>query len=171
MDFLNFVLRKKKVVELPKLENVRLENIGVIHHIEKCTDTFERIVAGKRIPDSERRAYNKSYEEDQIHLEPVDGVFSGSLGFIDFGEIRYSGRLESIYMAWMGIEPPYRKRGVGTKLVEEVEKTAIDRGANSTWGYVADWRFRRVFPFFEKLGYTVGNQMHSDFLISKNFKK
>ena len=144
---------------------VRIEYIGNIHHIKK--GDYERIIAGERIPDTKRKAYNKEYEEDGIHIEPIKGAFSGSMGFLDFNERINGSNLESIYVAWMGVEHPYRMRGVGTKLVEEVERVAIERGAKSTWGHIEKKRSDRILPFFKKLGYGIGIVTVNDFLIFK----
>ncbi len=160
------VSKKGIAMRLPKIENIKLEHVGKIRHVVVGANLFERIIAGERIPDMERHSYNRLYEEDGIHLEPQEDAFSGSMGFIDFREIRYS-ELESIYMAFMGAEPQYRGQHVGKALVKAVERIAVERGAKITWGYIETWRFKKIFPLLEKMGYHVGNEMSSSFLISK----
>jgi GNAT superfamily N-acetyltransferase len=166
MNPLKFIFRRKLSQKLEHIKDIRLEYVSNIEHFFK---DYERIIAGERILDIERQAYNENFEEDKIHLESVEGKFSGSMGFIDFYELKYKPfEVDSIYMGFMGVEPQYRNKDVGTNLIQKVEQIAIERGAKRTWGYIKGYRFKEIFPFFEKLGYHVGNEMNSgDILISK----
>jgi ribosomal protein S18 acetylase RimI-like enzyme len=157
----------KQEIERPE-RVIPLENIGM----EVRNDhVFERIIAGDRIPDNQRKAYNRMQEKDGIHLLPIDGFFSGSKGFVDFSEIRlWNQEITSLYLAFIGVEPSYRNRNIGTSLVNAVEKTAIERGVGGIWAYVDKHRVKTVFPFFEKLGYKIGGEREDCYLISKSLE-
>jgi GNAT superfamily N-acetyltransferase len=171
MSLLTLLSRKEK--KLPKLENIRIENIGEIIHKEK-PDKYERLIAGEKIPDTQRKAFRIEYEENDMNLDFVKDSFSGSLGFLDFRELKYSPNSEDwfqIYLGFMGVEPEHRKRGVGAELIKAVEKIAIERGATYIWGYVQGHIIQELFPFYNKLGYISERPIyHEQTVVSKHLR-
>ncbi len=133
---------------------IKLEHLGSIAHPRRPDIAFERVIAGDRIPDSERKAYRRKFEPDRINLPPVADAYSGSLGFVDFGTEVGNINPKYIYLGYLGTEPAYRRKiGVGKTLVGEVERVAKERNCKGVYGLINIMRFHRVFPFFESLGY------------------
>ena len=154
---------------MQKPSKIRLEYVGPIRHLEKA-EHYERVIAGKRISDTKRKAYNGKHEEDGINLEPIEGVFSGDKGFIDFTEVRSDNGLDSIYIGWTGVEPKQRAKGIGAALVREVERIAVERGAKMVTGNFEQLRHDRVFPFLSKLGYSKAFKTANGFFVYKILK-
>ena len=127
-------------------KQVRLENVGSITHVESSV-IYERLIAGNRIPDSQRKAYNS--------LRTVQGALSGDLGFVDFALERPKNtkNLDSIYVAFIGVEPEKRMKGVGRCLMKGVEDIGKERDIHEIYGYINISEKSDPTDFFRKLGY------------------
>ncbi len=136
---------------------------------------YERIIAGEPIPDSQRTAYRWEHEPDHVDLEPVEDALSGSAGFIDYYVMCPTNPQsqfldDSLYMAFMGVEPPYRRQKIGSQLVRAVEAVAQQRSIPYVWGWVQKWRAERVTPLFDQLGYQSILTNHSCLLVMKRLE-
>ena len=172
-----FLLRDGKPVEpvqLPKLDHIRIEHVGNVLHpcvLPSMQDLFtcERIIAGERISDADRKAYKKEFEDkdDSIDFKTINGAVSGSLGFLDFRALYSDSKFvpSKIHLEILGVEPQYRRRGVGKRLLGEVEKIAVARGIKHVEGLVESWRADRVLPFYERLGYKVLGTRDSQYIV------
>jgi GNAT superfamily N-acetyltransferase len=61
----------------------------------------------------------------------------------------FSGRA-GIYLEDLFVEPPHRRLGVGTALLAEVAKTAVERGGALNWS-VLKWN-QPAIDFYKRLG-------------------
>jgi hypothetical protein len=150
-------------------ENVPLEYAGLVHHPEETLwNWHERIIAGNRIPDSQRKAWNRLYEADENkHLQPIKFGISGSLGFVDFKEensLQNIIKCDAIYVTFLGVEPGKRFNGTGKSLMEGVERVGRMRSAKKVYGYIFSSRDSDPTDFFEKIGYEINKNNFSKYL-------
>jgi GNAT superfamily N-acetyltransferase len=141
-------------VNVPRIGSVRLEYVGTVKYhgkVPRYGNKFERVIAGERIPDSQRTAYRAEHEVDKINLAPMRGAVSGTMGFVDFHDAIYGS--DGVYVAMLGVEKKFRRLGVGTALVSEVERMAIERGRPNAWCYVDNKRKEVLLHFYSALGY------------------
>ncbi len=160
--------RPGSFAEPTNLEAFRTEHAGNVTYpfADMGIRTFERVVAGELIPDMERKAYVRQYEDDPIDLDRMPRAFSGSQGFIDFVDVERRGKPE-IYISHMGVEPQFRGTGIGRQLMQEVERVAKRRGAKSISLHVQRSRIEQLFPFYEKLGFDIFEEQQGYYVLRK----
>lgn len=154
------------------LKHIPIYRVGTLWRGEQ---RYERIIAGEPILDTQRSAYRWEHEPDGIDLEPVEDALSGSAGFIDYyvmNPIDPPSQFprESLYMAFMGVEPPFRRQKIGSQLVRAVEAVAQHRNIPYVWGWIQKWRAERVMPLFDQLGYQSIPTNYSCLLIVKHLE-
>ncbi len=165
MNLLRIIQKSKK----PKLNNMAIKHVGEIKHLSEY-EPCERIIAGEIISDFNRRAYNEFFEKGKCHLDPVENAVSGSLGFLDFKQNIYV-KINSIYLAFIGVEPDYRGQGIGKKLILELENIAIERKIQKIWLNIEPKRFRELSSFYSNLGYKKENNKPAYKTICKRMSK
>jgi ribosomal protein S18 acetylase RimI-like enzyme len=90
-------------------------------------------------------------EDDGQIVGVVMGAWDGRRGWINH----------------LAVAPKWRRRGVGRRLIEEVEKRLVEKGAKKVNAQVYRWN-SKSFDFFKAVGYEV----HSDLvMIGKHLKK
>jgi GNAT superfamily N-acetyltransferase len=128
-------------------------------------DIWERIIAGQPIPDSQRTAFTIKDPKSNLGLPFVDGAISGEHGFLDF-QLLYE---DILYMNHLGVEPEYRRLGVGRRLLASAEKIAQEKQLRKLWCHISMGKKEELFPMLETLGYKIVNDTNSwTYLVSKN---
>ena len=96
------------------------------------------------------RAYNRKYWDDTKNHPFLIKINAGNESNIGGAFFYIFGNWLEIEYVW--IEETFRKKGIGKKLIEEVEKLAIEEGCKKSCLNTFDFQARY---FYEKQGYRV----------------
>jgi len=151
-----------------ELHQFGLRHVGLVSHEENWGASFERIISGEPIPDSERTVFNTRFDENVMNLEPVPNGLSGEIGFIDFAEERQKLSTPELrhqlgkqfHLTYAGIESEHRGKGEFRNLFEGLKTIARRRGVFRISGEVHGYRFDQVFPALERVGFKRGTQLN-----------
>ena len=148
-------------------KEITITNIGYIKYYGSL-DTNERLIAGRKILDIERKALSEQDDSKTFHLPGVKGNFSGELGFLDFQCPNKYG--PELYISFIGVEPEHRQRGIGTRLLEEAEKIGLERKAPAIYTQVSSEEGSIILPFLKNRGYNIEklDSALGTFVVSKN---
>jgi len=143
-----------------------------VTHVGKLTfqpsgETCERIIVGELIDDSERTAFTSKDPDSLFVLPFYPGVRAGSIGFIDF-QITTQAPQASLYIAHVGVETNFRRKGFGTSLRKIAEQEAIKRGVNRVWSHIDVSDSESLVPLVTKMGYSVEKINPRTFISYKN---
>ena len=99
-------------------------------------------------------AYSEAYEEE---CERTDYFkkFADRDGRFAAGVIAYLYKGERAFVEALFVEEPLRRRGLGTHLLNEVEKQAKENGASMIMTNAGDWNI----DFFKKNGYVIRGEL------------
>jgi ribosomal protein S18 acetylase RimI-like enzyme len=90
-------------------------------------------------------------EENQEMIGAVMGAWDGRRGWINH----------------LAVKPEHRRKGVGSALIQELERRLVAKGAKKVNAQIYKWN-TRSFEFFKSVGY----EAHSDLvMIRKHLKK
>lgn len=114
-------------------------------------DILERIIAGEPMPDRERQAFSIS-DTDISHelLRPIPDTFTGSHGFLDFRIIH-----NFLFIAHLGVEPQFRRRGIASGLVAAAILEAHIRQLEGVNSFIALGREEELYPILKQFGFTI----------------
>ena len=141
--------KSPRVAKLPRIENIKFDFIGKYNG-----NICERLIAGEKIPDSQRKAYRKGSHYPDIDYPPIPNFYSGSLGFLDFQINVAENNFHSyLYVAFLGVEPEFSRRGVGSSLMKKVEEDALLQNVSRIWLYIDRDKYEMLEPFYTSLGY------------------
>lgn len=123
--------------------------VGEVIHAE-FPEKNQRIIFGKKISDFNRKAYTSSL--DRVNLLPVNGFFSGDIGFLDYSKRKFPNHF-SYYISFFGVEPEYRGRGYGKKIIELFLDFSKKEGARNIRANVESFREKNILDLFLDLGF------------------
>jgi GNAT superfamily N-acetyltransferase len=92
-----------------------------------------------------------AFDRKRMRINALDdgGAIAGSVyGWLDWGWL---------YVELLWVEPPQRRRGIATQLLQVIERTAREHGIDRA--RVATASFQRALPLYQKLGYTIYAQL------------
>jgi ribosomal protein S18 acetylase RimI-like enzyme len=150
-----------KVVSEGLSENDREENRGQDMIIEKATvsDAGELLVLQKLAYRSEAEIYNdfrlpplvqalESMEEDFKNHLFLKAVIDGRI----IGSVRVNAREGTCYIGRLIVHPDFQNRGIGTRLMDEIEK--VFNGCERFELFTGD-RSERNLQLYQKHGYLI----------------
>ena len=121
----------------------------------KDTNTIDIVEREMTATEFERE--NKGFEEHALEFG-VDDPPEIRYGYVALdGEI-FIGCVSGLqYRQWfyitdLWLEKPYRKRGLGAKLLQQIEMKAIHEGVQHIWTWTAGYE---APSFYQKQGYTI----------------
>ena len=95
--------------------------------------------------------YNKQFVPDEHDDIPIGRKLIDANGNMIAGVAAEVDGWDGCDIDGIWVEEPYRRQGLGTYLLREIEREAKEQGANVVFTYCCDW----VFDFFRKNGCTV----------------
>jgi N-acetylglutamate synthase-like GNAT family acetyltransferase len=136
------------------IRNLREEDLAAIVNIEdRTTGVSRREYWLKRIEMSEAIRPHWTSLVAEVDNRVVGFIF-GRAGEMEFG---LPGTI-----AWVeivGVDPAYRKLGVGARLMEQFASSAEDHGIETVFTLVSEGH-TEMEHFFSKLGFTPGRMTH-----------
>lgn len=125
------------IIEFDYNENKRriLDKLGELA-VEKCGDDYQ--VHDEKPVEKDDKKISLAYIEDGKYL-------GGIVGHIEYG-------YNFLKIDWLALEKEARGKGVGTKLLKEIEDIAIKEGCSV--GFVETVSFSAP-EFYEKQGYSI----------------
>ncbi len=91
------------------------------------------------------------FDRKRMIINALDeqGAIAGSVyGWLDWGWL---------YVELLWVEPPQRRRGLATQLLQVIERTAREQGIDRA--RVATASFQNALPLYQKMGYTIYAQL------------